>query len=53
MARTQITLYGDDAARFERLKDRVADERPGGKPSNAEMVRVLMDEADVGQPRTV
>ncbi len=40
----RITLYGDDADRFEELQERVGKERPGSKPGNAEMVRVLMDE---------
>lgn len=46
MARAQITLRGDDAERFEELKERVGEQRPGSKPGNAELVRVLMDSVD-------
>lgn len=42
--RNQITLLGDDSKRFEEIRERVARERPGSKPGNAELVRVLMDE---------
>jgi hypothetical protein len=48
MARAQITLYGEHAARFEQLKERVGEERPGSEPGNAELVRVLMDLAESG-----
>jgi hypothetical protein len=46
MARAQITLRGDDAERFEELKERVGEQRPGSEPGNAELVRVLMDSVD-------
>jgi len=41
--KTQITLRGDDSEEFEQLRERIADQRPGSEPSNAEVVRVLMD----------
>ena len=41
--KTQITLRGDDSDQFEKLRDRIAEDRPGSEPSNAEVVRVLMD----------
>ncbi|MBX0348245.1 MULTISPECIES: hypothetical protein [Haloarcula] len=43
--RTQITLRGEDSEEFEQTRERIAEERPGGEPSNAEVVRVLMDSA--------
>ncbi|WP_254272164.1 hypothetical protein [Haloarcula marina] len=45
--RTQITLYGDDAKRFERIQERIGKDRPGSTPCNAEAVRALMDMADL------
>jgi len=41
-----MTLYGDDAERFEELREEVAEARPGGELSNAELVRVMMDELE-------
>jgi len=42
--RLQITLYGEDARRFEEKKQEVAERRPGSEPSNPELIRVLLDE---------
>jgi len=44
--REDITLYGDDADWFEDLKEARAELRGGNKPSNAEMLRLLMEEYD-------
>jgi len=41
--RTQITLQGDDSERFEETRRRISEQRPGSEPSNAEVVRVLLD----------
>ena len=41
-----MTLYGDDAERFEELREAVEEARPGGDVSNAELVRVMMDELE-------
>lgn len=43
--KTQITLRGEDSQRFEDLRERIDEERPGSEPCNSEVVRVLMDEA--------
>jgi len=43
--RDQITLQGADAERFERGKERIAELR-GAEPSNAELVRLMMDQFD-------
>ncbi|ACV47836.1 MULTISPECIES: hypothetical protein [Halomicrobium] len=43
--RTQITLQGTDSQDFEQLRETIEQQRPGGRPSNAEVVRVLMDAA--------
>ncbi|MHC3379393.1 hypothetical protein [Haloarcula sp. H-GB5] len=42
---TQITLRGDDSETFEEVRKRIDRELPGSEPSNAEVVRVLMDES--------
>lgn len=47
MVRSQVTLYDDDAARFEELREQVGELRPGEEPSNAELVRILMDVVDL------
>ncbi|WP_225334907.1 hypothetical protein [Halomicrobium urmianum] len=44
MTRTEITLRGDDTERFEEIRQRIAAERPGSEPCNAEVVRVMMDD---------
>jgi len=41
--RTQITLQGEDSEEFEQVRQSIEEERPGSRPSNAEVVRVLMD----------
>lgn len=47
MSRVQITLYGDDSEWFEEKKQEVAKRRGGNAPSNAEFVRLLLQETDV------
>lgn len=42
-----ITLYSDDAEWFRDIKKRIARERGGSEPSNAELVRMLMQDADL------
>jgi hypothetical protein len=42
---TQITLRGDDSDRFEEVRKCIDRELPGSEPSNAEVVRVLMDDS--------
>lgn len=50
--RVQITLYGEDAENFERVKEQLDRENPGSRPTNAEALRMLMDLADLGaRPR--
>ncbi|GAB7094082.1 hypothetical protein JCM30237_12340 [Halolamina litorea] len=46
MARTQTTLQGADSERFQANLDRVADLRGGAEPSNAELVRMMLDQFD-------
>jgi len=46
MPRCQITLQGDDADRFTDTAERVAELRGGAEPSNAEIVRMMMDQFD-------
>jgi len=43
--RTQITLQGEDSQQFEDVRESISQDRPGSRPSNAEVVRVLMDKA--------
>jgi len=54
MVRDQITLQGGDAERFRRKKEQIEDLRGGADPSNAELVRMMMDQFDpcsaVGNP---
>ncbi|MFB9813096.1 hypothetical protein [Haloarcula sebkhae] len=42
---TQITLRGDDSDRFEEARERIDRELPGSEPSNAEVVRILIDDS--------
>jgi len=44
--RVNITLYSDDAERFQEVKQRIANQRNGAEPSNSEVVRLLMDETE-------
>ncbi len=44
MVRDQITLQGDDAERFRRNKEQIGEFRGGANPSNAELVRMMMDQ---------
>jgi hypothetical protein len=41
--RVDPSLYGDDASRFEELRERYGEESPGTEPSRPEFVRVMMD----------
>jgi len=43
--RKQITLYGEDAKRFQQAQERIGSEQPGSEPGNSEAVRILMDMA--------
>jgi len=40
--RVDVTLRGDDAQWFERVREEIAEERNGNKPSRAETLRLLM-----------
>lgn len=40
-----ISLYGDDAEQFREIKSRIEEARGGNEPTNAEVVRLLMQEA--------
>ena len=42
--RTQITLYSDDSEWFEEIRSQVAEKRGGAAPSNAELVRLMMEQ---------
>lgn len=42
----QVTLRSDDAGRFEQMKAAVEERRDGAEPSNAELVRLMMDQFD-------
>ena len=42
---TQITLYGDESEWFQDVKENIARNRNGVEPSNAEVVRRLMEES--------
>ncbi len=47
MPEVHVTLYGDDAKWFEDTKRRVTEDRDGNEPGNAEMVRLLLQHADL------
>jgi len=47
MAEVYISLYGDSAEYFEKVKEGIAANRGGDEPSNAEVVRRLLEEAEV------
>lgn len=47
--RTQITLYGDDSEWFEDYKQEVAEQRDGNEPSNAELLRMMMQRFDASE----
>lgn len=53
MTRIQIALYGDDADRFERYKEEIAERRDGVEPSNPEVLRVIMTECEIEPAATV
>ena len=44
--RTDITLRGDDSEQFKDLKKARAEMRHGNEPTNAEMLRLLMEDYD-------
>ena len=44
--REQISLYGDDAEWFNERKQEVAAQRNGVEPSNAEMLRRLLEQTE-------
>jgi len=46
MPRCQITLQGGDANRFSDTVECVGELRGGAEPSNAEIVRMMMDQFD-------
>jgi len=46
MARTQATLQGADSKRFQNASERVGELRGGVEPSNAELIRMMMDQFD-------
>ena len=46
MARTQATLQGADSERFQNASDRVGELRGGAEPSNAELIRMMLDQFD-------
>lgn len=46
--RTDITLTGDDVEWFEEIREEIAAERNGNKPTKAETMRLLMQEVDMG-----
>lgn len=46
MARTQATLQGADSERFRNVSERVGELRGGAEPSNAELIRLMMDQFD-------
>jgi len=48
MVRDQITLQGDDSKRFRRNKEQIEELRGGADPSNAELIRMMMDQFDPG-----
>jgi len=43
MSEVYVSLYGDDADRFEELRDRLDEELPGGVKSGADVVRAALD----------
>ena len=44
--RVDVTLRGDDARWFEQVREKIAEERNGNKPSRAETLRLLMQYSD-------
>jgi len=46
MARTQATLQGADSERFRNNRERVGELRGGAEPSNAELIRLMLDQFD-------
>jgi hypothetical protein len=43
MTELHVTLYGDDAEWFREIKKELKDRRNGAEPSNAEVLRRLME----------
>jgi len=46
MPRTQATLQGADSDRFRKASERVGELRGGAEPSNAELIRLMLDQFD-------
>lgn len=46
MPRTQATLQGADSERFRDARERVGELRGGSEPSNAELIRLMLDHFD-------
>jgi len=44
--RTQVTLYAEDSEWFEDLKEDVGEQRDGNEPTNAELLRLMMQQFD-------
>jgi len=44
--RVDVTLRGDDAEWFEKVREQIAEQRDGNKPSRAETLRLLMQFSD-------
>lgn len=47
MSRVTITLHGESAEWFREVKRDVEQQRDGCTPSNAELVRLLLHDADL------
>lgn len=45
--RTDITLTGDDVEWFEQVREEIAAERNGNKPTKPETVRLLLQDAEI------
>ena len=52
MARTQATLQGADSERFQKASERVGELRGGAEPSNAELIRMMLDQFDPAEAVT-
>lgn len=47
MVENRITLRGDDSEAFEQFKEAIKEQRHGAEPSNAEVVRMMMQALDI------
>jgi len=52
MPRTQATLQGADSERFRNIRELVGELRGGAEPSNAELIRMMLDQFDPGDAVT-